>query len=77
MYKAGELLGRDYVYSRKPTPTYISANYPDWDLLKKDVKDTLEGARDCSLEFCFRDIYTVNGDRDRLRQWVEMTRSML
>ena len=77
MYKTGELLGKDYVFSRKPTPAYISADYPDWDLLKKDVQDTLEGARNCSLEFCFRDIYTINGDSDRLRQWVEMVRSML
>jgi len=77
MYKTGELLGKDYVFSRKPTPAYISADYPDWDLLRKDVQDTLEGARDCSLEFCFRDIYTINGDTNRLRQWVEMVRGML
>jgi hypothetical protein len=78
MYKAAELLGSDYVYSRKPTPAYISSDYPDWDLLKKDVRQTLEASREsnCSLEFCFRDIYTINGDRKRLTQWTEMTRSM-
>ena len=27
---------------------------------------TLEGAKNCSLEFCFRDIYTIDGDRPRL-----------
>ena len=59
----GEMLGKKYVYSRKPTPAYISGAHPDWDLLKKDVRDTLDAAKHCSLEFCFRDIYTIDGDR--------------
>jgi hypothetical protein len=41
------------------------------------VRDTLTAARDCNLELCFRDIYTVAGDRPRLRRWVEMTRAMM
>ena len=72
-----EMLGRKYVYSRKPTPAYISGAYPDWELLKKDVADTLRAAKDCSLEFCFRDIYTIDGDRSRLSKWVRMTRAMM
>lgn len=75
--RMGEMLGRKYVYSRKPTPAYISGAHPDWELLKKDVKDTLSAAKDCSLEFCFRDIYTIDGDRSRLSQWVRMTRAMM
>ncbi|HTP58777.1 MAG TPA: hypothetical protein VMM82_07660, partial [Spirochaetia bacterium] len=73
----GELLGAEYVYSRKPTPAYISGPNPDWELLKKDVGKTLEAARNCNLEFCFRDIYTINGDRSRLARWVRMTRAMM
>jgi hypothetical protein len=73
----GEKLGKKYVYSRKPVPAYISGNSLDWELLRKDVKDTLEAAKDCNLEFCFRDIYTINGDRPRLKQWVDMVRSMM
>jgi hypothetical protein len=77
LFRMGELLGKKYVYSRKPTPAYISGANPDWDLLKKDVRDTLDGAKSCSLEFCFRDIYTINGDRPRLARWVRMTRAMM
>jgi len=75
--RMGELLDRKYVYSRKPTPAYISGEHPDWDLLKKDVRDTLDGAKNCSLEFCFRDIYTIDGDRPRLAKWVRMARAMI
>ena len=76
-FKMGEMLGRKYVYSRKPTPAYISGVHPDWSLLEKDVRDTLAAARDCTLEICFRDIYTIDGDRPRLSRWVEMTRAMM
>lgn len=76
-FKMGELLGKKYVYSRKPTPAYISGAYPDWDLAKKDVRDTLAAAKNCNLELCFRDIYTVDGDRSRLSKWVEMTRALM
>jgi hypothetical protein len=75
--RMGELLGSRYVYSRKPTPAYISGAYPDWELLKKDVRDTLNAAKKCSLEFCFRDIYTIDGDRSRLARWVQMARAMI
>jgi hypothetical protein len=76
-FKMGEMLGRKYVYSRKPTPAYISGAHPDWELLKKDVRDTLAAAKNCNLELCFRDIYTIDGDRPRLAKWVEMTRAMM
>ncbi len=75
--RMGEFLGRKYVYSRKPTPAFISGAHPDWELLKKDVRDTLDAAKNCSLEFCFRDIYTIDGDRPRLAKWVRMTRAMM
>jgi hypothetical protein len=75
--KMGELLGGKYVYSRKPTPAFISGAQPNWDLLEKDVRDTLEAAKNCSLEFCFRDIYTIEGDRPRLARWVRMVKAMI
>ena len=77
LFKMGEMLGRRYVYSRKPTPAYISGRLPYWDLLEKDARDTLKAARDCNLEICYRDIYTIDGDRPRLRQWVEMVRALM
>jgi hypothetical protein len=76
-FAMGEMLGKRYVYSRKPTPAYISGASPNWALVEKDVRDTLSAAKDCNLEICFRDIYTINGDRPRLKRWVDMTRAMM
>ncbi len=77
LFKVGDMCAGKYVYSRKPTPAYISGKYPDWDRLEKDVADTLEGAKDCSLEFCFRDIYTIDGERERLSRWTSMVREQI
>jgi hypothetical protein len=30
--------------------------------------------RDCNVEILYRDIYTIDGDRARLRRWVDMTK---
>jgi hypothetical protein len=74
--KVAEILGRRYVYSRKPTPAYISGANPDWELVEQDMRKTYAAARDCNTEILFRDIYTVDGDRPRLKQWVDMTRAV-
>ncbi|HOF87245.1 MAG TPA: hypothetical protein PLZ36_03940 [Armatimonadota bacterium] len=71
--KAGELLGPDYVYSRKPKPAPMSGATPDWDALREDIDDTLAGARGCNLEIVFRDVYRIS-DRERLATWVQMVR---
>jgi len=74
--KAAEILGNRYVYSRKPRPAYISGANPAWDKLEKDMRDTYAATGNCNLEILFRDVYTTNGDRTRLRSWVDMTRSI-
>lgn len=74
--KTAEILGKDYVYSRKPTPTYLSGPNPYWDLAEKDMKDTYAAAKGGNVEILFRDLYDVDGDISRLRKWVDMTKSV-
>jgi hypothetical protein len=74
--RTAELLGRNYVYSRKPVPAHISGAQPHWGLLEKDMRDTHAAARDCNLEILYRDVYTIDGDRARLRHWVDMTKAI-
>ncbi len=74
--RTAELLGNKYVYSRKPVPAHISGSYPHWDLLEKDMRDTYAVTKESNVEILFRDIYTLNGERARLRRWVDMTKSI-
>jgi hypothetical protein len=74
--RTAEILGREYVYSRKPVPAHISGAVPHWELLERDMRDTYAAARDCNMEILYRDIYTINGERARLRRWVDMTKAI-
>jgi hypothetical protein len=71
-----EKLGKKVVFSRKPKPWLISGTDPDWGELEKDVSETYSAARDCNLEFIYRDVYRIDGDRSRLRRWVDLVRSV-
>lgn len=72
-----EKLGKRYVFSRKPPPLPISGSAPDWDALRLNLDETLAAARDCNLEIIYRDVYRIEGDRHRLRRWVELVRSRI
>jgi hypothetical protein len=72
-----EKLGRERIFSRKPKPWPISGPAPDFEALREDLDDTLTAARDCCLEIIYRDVYNINGDRSRLRKWVELVRSRI
>jgi hypothetical protein len=73
----GERLGKTCVFSRKPKPWFLSGEQADWDSLEKDVDETIAAARDGCLEILYRDVYRINGDRSRLRRWVDLVRSRI
>ncbi len=74
--KIGDLLGRNYVYSRKPTPAFLSGHNPQWESVESDMKKTRAATMNCNVEILFRDLYTIDGDRRRIRKWVDMTKSI-
>jgi len=74
--KVAEMLGRRYVYSRKPTPALMSGANPLWDLARKDMERTYAATKNGCVEILLRDLYTVNHERSRLAEWVRMTRAV-
>ena len=70
------MLGRRYVYSRKPNPVLVSGANPEWDLVERDLRQTYAATRDCNVELLFRDLYAIEGDRGRLARWVGLARSV-
>ncbi len=74
--KVGEMLGGRYVFSRKPTPAYLSGANPDWGLAEEDMKKTYAATKNGNVEILLRDLYEVNGDMPRLARWVGMTKSI-
>ncbi len=74
--KVAEMLGKRYVYSRKPTPALISGSNPLWELAREDMVKTQRVTKDGCLEILLRDLYTVGGERGRLAEWVKMTKAV-
>ena len=72
-----EALGRDYVFSRKPNPTLISTPDFDEDLIRADLRTTLETARNCNLEIIMKDVHSVCGHTERVGRWVELAYEMI
>jgi hypothetical protein len=69
---AAELIGKDYVYSRKPVPAYVSSFEPDWDAVKKEARQTWNAAKNCSLEVILRDVYSSLCTPQRSVEWVKI-----
>ncbi len=75
--KMAEALGKDYVYCRKPNPTYISGKEPNWEGAKKDISRTWDCTKDKVAEFIVRDVYDVAGNIDTISKWVEMAKKII
>jgi hypothetical protein len=75
--RVAEMLGRDYVFSRKPNAAFLSGPNPDWDLVRRDLDQTWAAASGGNVEFLYRDLYAINGDRARLARWVSLARSIV
>ena len=72
-----DVLGRDYVYSRKPNPSYISTRKFDDDVIRNDIRKTLTTAKDCNIEIVMKDVHTLSGEPERMARWVKLTREVI
>jgi hypothetical protein len=77
--KMGEALrGSRTIFHRKPSPNFIGVGKElDEAAFAQHIRHTLESARGCKLEFSFRDIYTLEGNRDKPRRAVRIVRQLI
>jgi len=71
-----EALGDKYIFSRKPNPTLISAEEFDEELIRRDIRHTIEIAKrhNCRLELIMKDVHTLHEEPYRLARWVQLAR---
>ena len=67
-------LGNRYVYSRKPAPAQISTAIFDEDAIRRDLRRTLDVARECRVELIMKDVHTLADEPERLARWVRIAR---
>jgi hypothetical protein len=72
--RGAEEIGRDYVYSCKPSPALLAAGSLNEDLIYRDLLETkkLCDQFGCPLEIILKDISTVAYQPQRLWRWAEI-----
>jgi hypothetical protein len=67
-------IGRDFVYSRKPSPAMVATDRFEADYVRADLTATRRSCEKhgCPLEFILKDISTVRYEPQRLFEWARI-----
>jgi len=77
-YMGSALKGSDTIYHRKPSPNFIGVGKElDEEAYTEHILKTLKATKGCKLEFSFRDIYTLEGNKDKPRRAIEILRQLI
>jgi len=75
--RCAERIGTDYVLSYRPSPTDMVGYRFDPERVRGILRRDLEEARGCHVDITLKDVETVEGDPNRVRRWVEITREVI
>lgn len=69
-----EILGKDYIFSRKPNPAHICCGFEE-EAIKADLEHTFSMSKSINLEVIMKDVQTLERDPGRSARWVELARA--
>jgi len=77
--KCAEQIGGDYVLSYRPSPADMVGYGFDPDRIRRILRHDLTACQrnGCFVDITLKDVETVEGDPDRVRQWVLLTREVI
>jgi len=64
-----EYLGKDFVYSRKPSPTPLAVSNHDWEAIRKELREFIRITRDCNIEIIMKDNHTLGKNPENASTW--------
>jgi hypothetical protein len=70
--EGAEQIGKDYIYSMKANPAFLSGDAWDPQLVRKDLEENMEKTRNCVTEVILKDISTVSYKPQRLWEWAHI-----
>lgn len=76
--KGAAQIGRDFVFSRKPSPAFLARDAWDPAAVARDLRATRDACvrHGCPLEFILKDISTVHYQPQRLWEWARIARQV-
>jgi hypothetical protein len=69
-----EMLGYQYIFSMKPSPTDLAMSNFDEELIRSKLRDSLDKTRECRVEVIMKDNHTIGNDPQRVIRWVGIAR---
>ena len=75
--KCAEQIGQDYIIGWRPSPAEMVSSTFDPDHIRKVVREAAEAMRGCYFDVCLKDVVTVRGQPERIRDWARITRETL
>ena len=77
-FMAERLRGGDVIYSRKPSPNYLGVTRAfDQEAYREHIRKSVLAAKGCHMEIICRDVYALNGNREKLGQAVDIIRQVI
>ena len=64
----------EYVFSKKLNPTRIAGKNPDWELIRSEIRDTIEATRGQNLELIMKDTHTISNNPRNITHWCTIAR---
>lgn len=72
--KMAEFLGRDYIFSLKPSPTPLALGAIDEDAVRASVRDDLKKTSGCVVEILMKDNHSLGGHPSNAAAWCRIAR---
>ncbi|MEG1426245.1 MAG: hypothetical protein RSC76_01010, partial [Oscillospiraceae bacterium] len=74
-FEMRDILGKNYIFSRKPNPSYICKGFDEVEI-RKELSETLGMAKSLNLEIILKDTHTVENQPERFARWVQIAREI-
>jgi len=74
--RCAEQIGTDYVLSWRPNPADMICCGFDPDKIRRIIREGMEGMKGCHVDLNLKDVQTVGGQPELLRDWVRIVREV-
>ena len=75
--RCAEQIGADYVLSYRPSPTDMVGYGFDEKRIRTILRNDLQASRNCHVDITLKDVETVQGDPERIANWMRLTREVI
>ena len=75
--RCAEQIGADYVLSYRPSPADMVSYGFDRERVESILRRDLHACKACHTDITLKDVETVQGDPQRVRRWVTLTRQVI